>query len=95
LNYFDGSEITLGDVVSVPTPDGSARARVVMLGDSYAHLEIDANFLEWVRSDRVLKAGSVVVEWLDKNPFAHSDRAYAPVGDYMFTAVDESVRRVV
>jgi hypothetical protein len=93
MTYYDGSAISLGDVVRVPIPGGTAKARIVMLGDSYQHLDIDEQFLAWVKRDRVLEPSSVVVEWLDRNPFAHTDPAYAPVGNYMFTPADEHLER--
>ena len=77
----------------VPIPGGNAKARVVMLGESYEHLEIDARFVEWVKSDRVLAPSSIVIEWLASNPFTHDNPEYAPVGPYMFTVVDEYVER--
>ena len=92
--YHDGSPISLGDIVRVTIPGGTAKARVVMLGDCYEHLEIDKQFLAWVERDRVLEASSVVVEWLESNPFAHTDPRYAPVGNYMFSPVDEHLERV-
>lgn len=91
MQYFYGTEVQLGDVVAVPLPSGTQSARVVMLGDSYAHLGLEAAFLEWVSASRVLRPDSVVVEWLGSNPFAHSDPAFAPVGNYMFAAVDEDL----
>ena len=93
MTYHDCSPISLGDVVSVPIPGGRAKARVVMLGDSYQHLDIDEQFLEWVEHDRVLEPSSVVVEWLGSNPFAHTDTRYAPVGNYMFSPADEHLER--
>jgi hypothetical protein len=93
MQYYDGSPLALGDVVSLPVPSGTAKARVVMLGDSYAHLDIDPGFVAWVKQDRVLDRGSVVVEWLGVNPFAHNDPKFAPVGNFMFTPVDEHLRR--
>jgi len=89
--YHDGSPVSLGDVVQVALPGGTAKARMVMLGDSYEHLDIDPQFLVWVKRDRVLEPSHVVVEWLDANPFAHDDPRYAPVGNYMFLPVDEGV----
>lgn len=86
--YHDGSTISLGDIVRVLVPDGAESARVVMLGETYEHLEIDQQFLAWVESDKVLDQCSVVVEWLDRNPFAHQDSKYAPVGNYMFCPAD-------
>ncbi|MGV3740706.1 MAG: hypothetical protein ACO1NO_00160 [Burkholderiaceae bacterium] len=79
----------LGDTVSVPVPEGQALARVVMLGATYEHLNIDERFVEWVNEERLLKPDAVVVEWLDDNPFAHNDPTYAPVGNYMFSPLDE------
>ena len=92
--YADGSPISLGDIVTVPVPGGSERARVVMLGATYEHLNIDAQFLRWVKADKVLEPAHIVVEWLERNPFAHTNPAYAPVGNYMFSPVDEFVTRV-
>lgn len=91
MRYYDGTAVTLGDIVQVPIPSGSGRARVVMLGETYEHLDIDPGFLSWVKSDRVLRQGAVVIEWLGENPFAHDDPKYAPVGNYMFTDIDEHV----
>ena len=93
MKYANGSKVSLGDIVNVPVPEGSAKARVVMLGDTYEHLNIDQSFLEWVGAEKLLAHDSVVVEWLGKNPLAHDHPQYAPVGDYMFTAVDEWVTR--
>jgi hypothetical protein len=64
-----------------------------MLGDTYAHLDIDSQFVAWVEKDHVLNESSVVVEWLDTNPFAHNDPQYAPVGNYMFSPADEWLQR--
>ena len=95
MKYHDGTTVQLGDIVSVPVPTGTAKARVVMLGDTYEHLDIDTRFLAWVKADKVLKDASVVIEWVGSNPFAHDDPQYAPVGNYMFSPVDESVIRDV
>jgi hypothetical protein len=89
MKYHDGSNITLGDIVSVPVPSGTAKARIVMLGETYEHLNIDPQFLSWVTTSKVLQKSSVVIEWIDSNPFAHDDPRYAPVGNYMFSPVDE------
>lgn len=93
MQYHDGSTVMLGDLVNVPVPGGTAKARVVMLGETYAHLDIDPGFLAWVKKDKVLKNDSIVIEWIDENPFAHQDPKYAPVGNYMFSPVDEWVTR--
>jgi hypothetical protein len=91
MKYHDGTSVSLGDVVRVPIPTGTARARVVMLGETYEHLGIDPRFVAWVSSDRVLESTSIIVEWMDGTPFAHSDPKYAPVGRYMFSPLDEHV----
>jgi hypothetical protein len=89
MTYIDGSQLSLGDIVSVPVPKGAAKARVVMLGDTYEHLDIDPTFVAWVKAERRLGEKSVVIEWIGPNPLAHEDPRYAPVGNYMFTPVDE------
>jgi hypothetical protein len=94
MKYYDRSEIRLGDIVTVPVPEGSKKARVVMLGDTYEHFDIDEGFLIWVKKDKILEKTSVVVEWIDSNPFAHDDPQYAPVGNYMFTTVDEYLKKI-
>lgn len=93
MKYHDGATVVLGDVVTVPVPGGTAKARVVMLGDTYAHILVDSSFLAWVKAEKVLKESSIVIEWVGGNPFAHDDPRYAPVGSYMFSAVDEHVSR--
>jgi hypothetical protein len=45
MKYADGSKVSLVDIVNVPVPDGTAKARVVMLGDTYGHLDIDPGFV--------------------------------------------------
>ena len=93
MKYHDGTTVLLGDVVSVPVPGGSAKARVVMLGDTYAHLDIEKQFVSWVKEEKVLQESSVVVEWLGDNPFSHDDPRRAPVGHYMFSVIDEWVTK--
>jgi hypothetical protein len=95
MRYHDGSLVALGHLVDVPVPSGSARARVVMLGDTYEHLDIDPEFVSWVKTDRVLRASAIVIEWLGENLFAHDDLRYAPTRNYMFTDVDEWVVHAV
>jgi hypothetical protein len=92
MNYHDGSPARLGDIVRAPiSPTETAKARIVMIGDTYEHRDIDPEFLSWVKSDKVLRPDSIVVEWLDSNPFAHNDLRYAPVGNFHFTPLDECV----
>jgi hypothetical protein len=93
MKYHDGSTIALGDLVTVPIPSGAAKARVVMLGDTYEHLDIDPSFLSWVKTEKILKDTAVVIAWIGDNPFAHDDPQYAPVGNYMFSTADEWLKR--
>lgn len=94
MNYHDGSPAKLGDIVAIPMPGGTARARVVMLGDTREHLDIDKAFINWADGEKLLDASQVIVEWIEENPLAHSDAQYAPVGNYMFTALDCCVKRI-
>ena len=94
MRYHDGSSASLGDLVEVPVPTGTARARIVMLGDTYEHLAVDPAFVSWVKADRILRESAVVIEWVGENPFAHDDPKYAPVGNFMFTDLDEHVHAV-
>jgi ribosomal 50S subunit-recycling heat shock protein len=41
MKYSDGSSVKLGDIIAIPLPSGTAKARVVMLGDTREHLDID------------------------------------------------------
>ena len=91
MKYQSGIEVILGDNVTVNIPTGAEPARVVMLGETYEHLDLDKNFLDWVKKNRVLEETSVVIEWINKNPFEHNDPQYAPVGNYMFTGLDSGV----
>jgi hypothetical protein len=91
MKYHDGSQISLGDIVTVPLPSGTEKARVVIIGDTYEHLDIDPRFVAWVKRDRVLEPAQIVIEWLGRNPLAHTDPQYAPVGNFMFTKPDEDV----
>jgi hypothetical protein len=94
MKYNDGSTVALGDIVTLPVPTGTAKARVVMLGETYEHLAIDPDFVSWVEEEKILAPGSIVVEWTEENPFVHDDPQYAPVGNYMFSPVDEFVTRI-
>jgi hypothetical protein len=93
MKYEDGVEVSLGDIVSLPVPGGTRRARIVML-NTYEHLDIDAHFVSWVKAQKKLEGSYVVAEWLDANPFAHNDPRYAPAGNYIFSPIDKWVTRV-
>jgi hypothetical protein len=94
MKYADGTDVPLGDVVQIPMQDGLAAARVVMLGDTLEHAGVEEEFRAWVLRESLLDADAVVVEWVGLNPLAHQDPSYAPVGDYMFTRLDDCVRQV-
>jgi hypothetical protein len=87
MHYHDGSSAKLGDIVAIPMSTGSSNARVVMLGDTREHLDMDEGFVAWIESEKLLEPTQVVIEWLDQNPLAHSDPQYASVGNYMFTSL--------
>jgi hypothetical protein len=89
MKYNGGLDVRIGDVVSIPIPSGSAIGRVIMLGDTHEHLDMDLHFLNWVKTEHVLRPDSVVIEWMGDNPFGHDDPTLAPVGNYMFTPIDE------
>ena len=62
--YPSGEKIALGDIVSVEMPDGAAKARVVMLGHTREHLDMEAESLEWY-SGEGLNSTDIVVEWFE------------------------------
>lgn len=72
----------MGDLIDVGMPAGPVRARIVMLGDIYQHLDIDRDFLSWVKTERKLSLNEIVVEWIEANPLAHDDPQYGPVRNY-------------
>jgi hypothetical protein len=92
MTHSDGSTVRLGDIVAIQMADTVAKARVVMLGDSREHLGIDEEFIKWADSERLLSPTNAIIEWIGQNPLAHDDPKYAPVGDYMFTELDDCVR---
>jgi hypothetical protein len=94
MQYHDGTTARLGDVVDVGMADGTARARIVMLGDTYEHLDIDRDFVSWVTTERKLSPNEIVVEWIEANPLADNDTQYAPVGNYAFLSLDGCDKRV-
>lgn len=92
MTYEDGTRVKLGDLVQIPVPAGLANARIVMLGDTLDHLDIDEDFRLWAVKEQLLANDAVVVEWVDGNPLAHDDPTLAPVGNYMFTRLFDCVR---
>jgi hypothetical protein len=93
MMYSDGTTVRLGDIVTIRLADCNAKARVVMLGDTRERLQLEVYFIDWVESEKLVKPEQVVVEWIGRNPFAHNDPQYAPVGNYMFTGLDGCITR--
>jgi hypothetical protein len=91
MKYYDGSVAKLGDVVLVPLHVGVREGRIVMLGDTHEHLDLDANFVSWVRNEKFFDSTWVAVQWIGENPLAHDDPKYAPVGDIIFIGLDSDV----
>jgi len=73
MEYHDNQKISLGDIVELDMPEGTERAKVVMLGSNYEHLELSESFEKWVKKDKILETDSIVIEWIGKNPLAHDD----------------------
>ena len=92
MNYTDGEEIQLGDLIEIDMPEGLELARVVMLGENYKHLALEHSFKEWVLKEQILETDSIVVEWVGKNPLEHNNPEYAPVGNYMFTGISTDIK---
>lgn len=92
MNYTDGKEVQLGDLVEIDMPKGLELARVVMLGENYQHLELEQSFKEWVLKEQILETNSIVIEWVGKNPLEHNNPEYAPVGNYMFTGISADIK---
>ena len=89
ITYGDGRPVSLGDLIDVSVGKNNVkRARIVMLGDTGEHLDIDQSFLDWVERDNVMEPSHVVVEWVGDNPLTHNDPKYAPVGNYMLITAD-------
>ena len=92
MNYTDGKEVKLGDLIEIDMPEGLVLARVVMLGENYQHLELEQSFKEWVLKEQILETNSIVIEWVGKNPLEHNNPEYAPVGNYMFTGISTDIK---
>jgi hypothetical protein len=88
LNTCLRKQISLVQTLEPPY-DVTRRGRVVMVGDTLDYLDIDPQFLSWVKTFQKLGSSQVVIEFMAKNPFEHEDPKFAPVGDYLFSPVDE------
>lgn len=91
MEYQDGKEIRLGDIVQIDMKDGPEIARVVMLGSTYEHSQLEESFRLWVHEERILNEDSIVLEWVNRNPLAHNNPNFAPVGNYLFTGISEDL----
>lgn len=91
MQYHDGSPANIGDIVVVRLNEAVEKARIVMLGDTREHLDLDQEFLEWVNREGILGSSQVIIEWIGRNPLAHNDPNFAPVGNYLFTGLDSCV----
>ncbi|MEM7708203.1 MAG: hypothetical protein AAF358_21800 [Pseudomonadota bacterium] len=79
--YDSGQPVLLGDLVELDVgPGEQTRARVVMVGEDYSHSGVEESFERWVREDRVLSEGDVVVEMSECLENVES-------GNYMFTSL--------
>jgi len=94
MNYKTGKVIHLGDIVRIDIFNKVELARVVMLGVDYSHLNIDIKFIDWIQNEKELDSNSIIVEWVNENPLKHNKSEYAPVGNYLFTSVDEDIELV-
>jgi hypothetical protein len=92
MKYSSGETIELGDIVSVPVPSGSEKAKVIFLGETYEHGLLEESFTEWVKESKHLRSDSIYVEWVNNNPLEHKNEDYAPVGNRMQTVVDKHVK---
>ena len=91
MKYFDGQTVKLGDYVSLTMPDGRETFKVVMLGDSGEHLNLDQQFISWATEESLVTSNSIIVQWIKENPYKHNDPKYAPVGDELFVDISEDV----
>ena len=62
MKYPDGQIIELGDTVSLDMPNGWQEARVVMLGSTREHLEINQDSLDWYGSEG-MDSTDILVQW--------------------------------
>lgn len=77
----------------VPVHVGPRDGRIVMLGDTFEHLDLDPDFVAWVKKEKLIDSTGVAVQWIGDNPLAHNDPRHAPFGDIMFTSLDEDIAR--
>lgn len=93
MKYPDGTPVRLGDIVTVPLSDGPHEGRIVMLGDTFENLNLDSEFVKWVIGDKIMDDNTIAVQWTGRNPLEHNDPNYAPVGDMLFTGLDEDIKK--
>lgn len=81
MKYQAGDLIALGDIVGVPLWDGEHIAKVIMIGETGEFCSLDPDTAKWAQESGHLKSTSIMVEFLNSNPFEHSDPNYAPVSN--------------
>lgn len=91
MTRIDVSKLSLTDIVSVAVPKGTAKARVVMLGDAYEHLDIDSSFAALSLGLSPKGVSTKNQWWLNGSGQTHwrEDPRYAPAVNYVLTPVDE------
>lgn len=84
MRYNCGSTVMIGDKVLVNIgPNAYDVGMVVAIGRSIKSDNIEIGFYEWALSENIINDNSIVISWVNDNPFSHNDDRYAPVGDYM------------
>ena len=64
MQYPNGERIELGDTVSIDMPDGWQEARVVMLGGTREHLNLDQELIDWF-GGKGMESTEILVQWLE------------------------------
>jgi len=91
MKFEDGQDVKLGDIVSIELADGLHAAKVVMLGDSGDYAGIDDETAKWAIESQHVGQNEIMAEWVEGNPFAHDDPAYAPAGNTISTCLCDVV----
>lgn len=74
----------MGDEILVTCgPEKKSLGRVIAIGLDLVWCGIDKSFYDWAKKDKVINDDTVVIEWIEENPFAHNNPKYAPTGNYM------------
>jgi hypothetical protein len=87
MKYEDGQSVELGDIVDIGLADGMHRARVVLLGDTGRYAGIDDQTAKWAIDSKHVDQNGIMAVWIEANPLAHNDPAYAPVANSISTCL--------